>query len=397
MTVGVVAPVVILPPDWVRWDEAELSAVLAHEEEHVRRRDPLVAAVTLFNRAIFWFHPLAWWLATKIARLSERACDAVVISGGHDSDVYSACLLRFARHVTVAGGRIMPMAAPMPGSGLQDRLRMIAQPPARRPSTSRLASAVGACAALVVVSAAAVPTARARATTEQAVPSRAVGQAAWVVQASEHFEVFHDRLPAERVSDAVRDAETAYAQLSAALRHDLSRPVPIILVRNDRDLSSAIEAGRNLARPRGEPARQRIVISLESLDRRTNMLVHELTHQFAFDIIPDTVRLAPFLIEGLAEYQRGVWNSDDLRTLRTAAAAGAIPSVTNLDTVDRHWAHAVFDFVGVEHGQEGIRRLLFGLRAHAFLEPAVTMAFGVTLDEFDRGFRGFVQTRLVPQ
>jgi hypothetical protein len=127
------------------------------------------------------------------------------------------------------------------------------------------------------------------------------------------------------------------------------------------------------------------------------MLVHELTHQFAFDIIPDTSRLAPFLIEGLAEYQRGVWNSADLRTLRAAVAAGAIPSVANLDTVDRHWAHAVFDFVGAQHGQEGIRQLLFALRAHAFLEPAVTTAFGVTLDEFDRGFRGFVQTRLAPQ
>jgi beta-lactamase regulating signal transducer with metallopeptidase domain len=395
MTVGVVAPVIILPADWASWDDAELSAVLAHEEEHVRRRDPFVAAVTLFNRAIFWFHPLAWWLTAEIARLSEEACDAVVISRGHDCDVYSACLLRFARRVTNAGGRIMPVATAMPGSGLQERLGMIAQPPARRPSTPRLASAVGACAALVVVSAAARPTARARAATEQAAPSQA--QAAWVVQTSEHFEIFHDRLPADRVNDTVRDAETAYAQLSAALKHDLPRQVPIILVRRDRDLSSAVEAGRDVALQGGQPAGQRIVVSVESLDRRTNMLVHELTHQFAFDIIPDTSRLAPFLIEGLAEYQRGVWRAEDLRTLRTAAAAGAIPSVANLDTVDRRWAHAVFDFVGAEHGQEGVRRLLFALRAHAFLEPAVTMAFGVTLDEFDRGFRGFVQTRLAPQ
>jgi beta-lactamase regulating signal transducer with metallopeptidase domain len=393
MTVGIVAPVIILPPDWKSWDEAELSAVLAHEEEHARRRDPLVTAMTLFNRAIFWFHPLAWWLAAEIARLSEKACDAVVISRGHDRDVYSTCLLRFARRVTNAGGRIVPMATAMPGSGLQQRLVMIAQPPARRPSALRLASAAGACAAVVVVSAAARP----MATTERAVPSQASGQAAWVVQTSEHFEIFHNRLPADRVNDAVWDAETAYAQLSAALRHDLSRPVPIILVRRDRDLSSAIEAGRDLALQGGLPAGQRIVVSLEALDRRTNMLVHELTHQFALDIIPDTSRLAPFLIEGLAEYQRGIWSSEDLRTLRTAAAAGAIPSVANLDTIDRHWAHAVFDFVGAQRGQDGIRQLLFALRAHASLEPAVMMAFGVTLDEFDRGLRGFVQTRLASQ
>src|SRR5687767_5175048 len=71
MTVGLVAPAVILPTDWANWDGAELSAVLAHEEEHVRRRDPFVTAVALFNRAIFWFHPLAWWLPREMVRLSE--------------------------------------------------------------------------------------------------------------------------------------------------------------------------------------------------------------------------------------------------------------------------------------------------------------------------------------
>jgi hypothetical protein len=71
--------------------------------------------------------------------------------------------------------------------------------------------------------------------------------------------------------------------------------------------------------------------------------------------------------------------------------------VANLESVDRSWAHALFDFVGAQHGREGIRQLLFALRTHGFLEPAVMMAFGVTLDEFDRGFRSFVQTRLAPQ
>ena len=123
ITIGIVAPVVILPPDWATMDEAEMSAVLAHEEEHVRRRDPLVTLITLLNRAIFWFHPLAWWLHREIARLSEQACDTVVISRGHDSDVYSACLLRFARRAAAAGGRIAPMATAMPGAGLQSTTR----------------------------------------------------------------------------------------------------------------------------------------------------------------------------------------------------------------------------------------------------------------------------------
>jgi beta-lactamase regulating signal transducer with metallopeptidase domain len=381
ITVGIVAPVVILPADWASWDEAELSAVLAHEEEHVRRRDPLVAFVALLNRAIFWFHPLAWWLQREIARLSEQACDAAVISRGHDSDVYSACLLKFARRVTDAGGRVKPMATAMPGAGLQGRLRMLTRPPAARPSGSRLACATVACAALVVVCAAAAPT---------AAPVQNVSSAApvtWLVQMSEHFEIFHDGLPADRLNGAIRDAEAAYAQLSAALKYDMPRRVPIILVRGDRDLSS-ISALQS-----GAPAGQRLVISLESLDRRIGIVVHELTHQFAFDIVPVTSRDAPVLIEGLAEHQRGAWSADDLRRTRDGVAAGAIPSVATIATTDRHWAHAVFDFVAAQHGSEGVRRLLFALRAHETLAPAVPMAFGVTPDQFDQEFRAYVMTR----
>ena len=143
-------------------------------------------------------------------------------------------------------------------------------------------------------------------------------------------------------------------------------------MRSDRDLP-----GSN-APQIGAPAGQRLVISLESLDRRTGIVVHELTHQFAFDIVPGTSRVAPVLIEGLAEHQRGAWTAEDLRRTRDAVAAGAIPSMATLAETDHHWAHAVFDFVAVQHGSEGVRRLLFALRAHETLVQAVPMAFGIT-------------------
>jgi len=390
MTVGVVAPAVILPPDWPNWDEAELSAVLTHEEEHERARDPLVGFVALLNRAIFWCHPLAWWLVREIGRLSEEACDAVVISRGHDSHVYSTCLLRFARRVAAAGSRIAPIATAMPGSGLQNRLVRLSDPQPMRASMFRLAGAVTISAALVVVCAAAAPTAA----PGQSVPS-APDQPTWPVRTSEHFEVFHNGLPADRVDGAVRDAEAAYTQLSAALEHDLSRPVPVILLLRDGELPATESRARTLTLQSGAASSgdHHLVISLESLDRRTGIIVHELTHQFAFDIVPNTSRVAPVLIEGLAEYQRGAWASSDLLMTREGAATGAIPSLANLDAPDRHWAHALFDFVVAQHGEEGVRRLLFALRASDTLVQAVPMAFGVTFDRFDQEFRGYVMTR----
>lgn len=388
LTVGVIAPAVILPPDWERWGDAELSAVLAHEEEHVRRHDPLVAAFALLNRAIFWFHPLAWWLQREISRRSEEACDAAVISGGHDRQIYASCLLRFARRVAEAGGRIAPMSMAMPGPGLKERLGILARPETEQPSRSRVACAAAACAALVVVCAAVAPTAAA----VQDVPSAVPDQGVWAVYTSDHFEIVHAGLPSDRVADAARAAEAAYARVSAALRHDIPRRVTIVLVRRDFDISRTTARAPVLL-PRTEAPQRRLVISLESLDQRTGRIVHELTHDFAFDIIPDASRAAPSVIEGLAEHQRGIWEAEDLRRIRAAAAAGAIPSVTGLATTERYWAHALFDFIAVQYGPEGIRRLLFAMRAHATLEQAAPVAFSVTLDQFNEGVRRYVTTR----
>jgi hypothetical protein len=156
-------------------------------------------------------------------------------------------------------------------------------------------------------------------------------------------------------------------------------------VREDRDIDS--QAGTSMSAASRE---QRVVLSLESLDRRTGLVVHELTHVFAFDIVPETSRIAPVVIEGLAEHQRGAWTPPDLRVIRAAAAAGAIPSVAVLVDTDRHWAHAVFDFVAARQGAEGVRRLLFALRAHETVDRAVPMAFGITFEQFEQEFRSYV-------
>jgi hypothetical protein len=195
------------------------------------------------------------------------------------------------------------------------------------------------------------------------------------------------------VRDAIRDAEAAYEHVSTALKYDMPRRVSIVLVSRDGEIDVATTTGSGIPTADGTTSAQRIVLSLESLDRRDGLVVHELTHQFAFDIIPATSRLSPFLIEGLAEHQRGTWNAQELRTIRNDVAAGAIPSVASLGPTDRHWAHAVFDFVAAQDGAEGVRRLLFALRAKETLTQAVSMAFDVTPDQFDRTFRGYVTTR----
>jgi beta-lactamase regulating signal transducer with metallopeptidase domain len=125
ITVGWLSPILILPQGWQRWSAGQLDAVLTHEHEHARRHDPLVQWLALLNRALFWFHPLAWWLERRLANLAEEACDAAVIRAGHSPQDYSDYLIDMAHALRRQGRRLNVAGMAMPGSGLPDRMRHI--------------------------------------------------------------------------------------------------------------------------------------------------------------------------------------------------------------------------------------------------------------------------------
>lgn len=146
ITIGFLRPMLILPASWPRWPSAQLAAVLTHEDEHVRRHDPLVQWLALINRAVFWFHPLSWWLERRLATLAEEACDAAVLAAGHSPEEYSGYLLQMARQIAHEGRRVQIVGMAMPGSGLKPRLRRILEglpiPPTSR---ARAAWTAGLC------------------------------------------------------------------------------------------------------------------------------------------------------------------------------------------------------------------------------------------------------------
>jgi len=125
ITVGWLSPVVILPEGWERWSATYLDAVLTHEQEHARRRDPLIQWLALLNRSIFWFHPLAWWLQQRLAYLAEEACDGAVLRAGHSPQDYSEYLIDMARAINRQGRRLNVAGMAMPGCGLPNRMRHI--------------------------------------------------------------------------------------------------------------------------------------------------------------------------------------------------------------------------------------------------------------------------------
>lgn len=154
LTTGILTPRIVLPGDWRRWPADTLRAVLAHENAHVRRRDLAVQFLARVNRALFWFHPLAWWLERQLAISSEQACDDSVVRSGGEAGRYAEILLEIAEAVTHRGQRIAWTAAGMDGSGLLGARieRVLRGDAAHRPmSLLRRASVAAGCALVLLL------------------------------------------------------------------------------------------------------------------------------------------------------------------------------------------------------------------------------------------------------
>jgi beta-lactamase regulating signal transducer with metallopeptidase domain len=92
---GVFYPVLLLPHGMQETLSAEeLSAVIAHEQEHVRRRDNLISAVHGGVEILFWFYPPVWWLGKRLVLDRELACDEAVLIRGHARHVYAEAILK---------------------------------------------------------------------------------------------------------------------------------------------------------------------------------------------------------------------------------------------------------------------------------------------------------------
>jgi beta-lactamase regulating signal transducer with metallopeptidase domain len=92
--VGVLRPILLLPEGITeRLTPSQLEAVLAHELSHVCRRDNLFASIHMIVEALFWFHPLVWWIGARLVEERERACDECVLITGSEPRIYADAIV----------------------------------------------------------------------------------------------------------------------------------------------------------------------------------------------------------------------------------------------------------------------------------------------------------------
>ena len=121
--VGIVRPILLLPEGIEnRLDPAQLDAILAHELCHVRRRDNLTATIHMAVQAIFWFHPLVWWLGVRLVEERERACDEEVLRLGAKPQIYAAGILSVCKLYVESP---LPCVSGVTGSNLKKRIETI--------------------------------------------------------------------------------------------------------------------------------------------------------------------------------------------------------------------------------------------------------------------------------
>jgi bla regulator protein BlaR1 len=96
--VGLWKPVILLPAGIETYLTArQLAAVLAHEVSHARRRDNLTAAVHMLVEAVFWFHPMVWWIGARLVAEREQACDEHVVAETGEPLTYAEGIVTVCR------------------------------------------------------------------------------------------------------------------------------------------------------------------------------------------------------------------------------------------------------------------------------------------------------------
>jgi hypothetical protein len=228
----------------------------------------------------------------------------------------------------------------------------------------------------------------------------------WRIYTTDHFEIYYYPETERHLERIASYGESAYQQISADLKHDLAFKVPLVIYKTESEFQEQnIDPEEIPEEVLGfsEPYRDRMVIPIdEPSDALYRLITHELTHIFEFDIIPRSLlrrQLPLWVDEGLADYETGYWNPMTLMTVRDAAIADIVPSMSDFQGVQfvdgrlpYDLGHAAFEFIESKWGKEGLRQFLFALRKSVIGggDSAYEEAFKLKPDEFDEQFEKYL-------
>ncbi len=148
LTCGLFRPTILLSTWMVEHlDRRELEAVLAHELEHVARRDYLVIWLATMLRDAFFYVPTSWAVYRQLQQEKELACDDLAVGATHRPLALASALAKVWQHAVggapFAHGRAAQHLVGADES-ITDRIeRLLARP---EPTVSRQRTPIGTLA-----------------------------------------------------------------------------------------------------------------------------------------------------------------------------------------------------------------------------------------------------------
>jgi penicillin-binding protein 2 len=151
--IGLVRPLIALPePLLSELSDVELDQVVLHELAHVRRRDDWLTLAEKLIAGLFFFQPAVHWIAQRLEREREMACDDWVVAATGARRPYAECLLRLGEWASADGVSFLAPSASPRRVRLSLRIESLlaaAGTPEARPSRVALVAAVVALCAIV--------------------------------------------------------------------------------------------------------------------------------------------------------------------------------------------------------------------------------------------------------
>ena len=103
------------------YDSPDLEVILTHERAHAAQWHTFDALLAEVMRALFWFHPMAWWLREQVQLNLEYLADAAVLAAGYEKKDYQLSLVAHQQGVDFRTSLLPQFAA----KGLKRRIQMM--------------------------------------------------------------------------------------------------------------------------------------------------------------------------------------------------------------------------------------------------------------------------------
>jgi beta-lactamase regulating signal transducer with metallopeptidase domain len=126
--VGLIRSRIVVPAWLLLESDGQQRYVIAHEQSHLKARDPLLVTIALILLLAMPWNPLLWWQFHRLRCAIEVDCDARVLRGGGDIGEYCETLIQVGQNQSGYVGAVAAMSESR--SFLERRIRiMLSKPP----------------------------------------------------------------------------------------------------------------------------------------------------------------------------------------------------------------------------------------------------------------------------